>query len=384
MNIRYAKDKCDKKQAQDIWKRVFTDPKEYVDFYFEKKYSEKKFILIEENSVFLGGLHENSYEFNFYENFEKSKYLVAVAVLPEKRNKGVFNSLIQYSLKNMKNRGMRETFLIPSNPSIYEKYGFKYSHSLEKYSFSFEDLENFKMEFEIFEAKEVKELTKFYNESMEKFTSCIKKTEKDIAWDLEELNFEGGYAYCVKFKEVIVGSFAYNISENKVKIKNLLYKDLKVLKTIFSFFKSFKEYYSEIEVISFEGSALERVFSNMKHIKKEVYPLIMTRILNPERLIKEFVTYKKLNLNFILDLEDNLFSENSKKYYIGKNSLENSLILKLNINTLTELIYGSYTLDELVENEKIHFVNLDIKNEETMVELKKIFVKGKNYIEQYV
>lgn len=389
MEIRYGNDK-DKIKAEYIWKECFTDSENEVEFYFNELYKKENFLLMEdrENEI-RASLHENPYEMIINNEKFSSFYIIAVAVSPQYRGRGYMGELIRYSLRNAREKELDFVFLSPINTEIYRKYGFGYMSSLERYSISMENIsfDRIDREYEIKKVSDKKnlygDLTKIYKEKMKDSFAYLERNENYYRRALKEMENENGDIYIFYMENKPAGYISLYKREGSIEIRELFGLDKKVIESIYAFIKTYKEYYPEVIIKAPINSNLNFHIHNQKSMEKIEFPFIMGRIVNVENMLKRLhIEDMELKISVI----DKIIEENNGIYEISvygvvskkdkKKSIECDI--EIDIADLNHLIFGYFSIDEMIELERIK-----INNKEKIEEIKKIFPKRKVYLQEY-
>ena len=381
--IRYGAEK-DYNLAREIWLENFTDSADEVDFYFKNIYKKENFLILEEDSEIKGSLHENPYNINFNNNLLPSFYIVAVAVSPEYRGKGYMKKLLNFSLNNAFSKGIDIVFLSPINTEIYSNFGFGYISGLEYYKIKLEDIPFSTISKDI-EIKKVKEndfnsMIELYNRKMKDNKIYLQRDKSYFSRIKAEIESDNGKIYTFYKEKRIVGYLMCYFKEGEISIREFFYSDIEITKTMLAFLKTFKEYYSDLEVTTPQGSNFNFLFPNQLKVEKSENPYILARILN----VKNIFSYLNIkDINFKIKVNDSIISENNGVFSIDRSGniekLENEdkWNIDIDIRNLATLLSGYMSIDELLELEKIRIDNIDLKI------LRTIFKKEKNYIQEF-
>lgn len=111
--------------SRPLYEAVFSeDSKCFVDFYYEYKSRDNEILGLWEDEKLVSMLHLNPYTMivNGYE--VKSYYIVAVATHKDYRHRGYMRTLLEKALKDMAEKKMPFTFLMPASESIYAPFDF--------------------------------------------------------------------------------------------------------------------------------------------------------------------------------------------------------------------------------------------------------------------
>lgn len=386
MEIRYGNDK-DKIKAEYIWKECFTDSENEVRFYFDELYRKENFLLMEDGEKEIrASLHENPYEMIMNNEKLSSFYIIAVAVSPQYRGKGYMGELIRYSLRNAREKGLDFVFLSPINTEIYRRYGFGYMSNLEKYSISMENIpfERIDRTYEIKKASEEKnlygDLIEIYKEKMKNSFVYLERDENYYRRALKEMENENGDIYIFYLENKAVGYISLYKREGSIEVRELFGLDKKVIESMFAFIKTHKEYYSELIIKAPVNSNMNFYIHDQTSMEKIEFPFIMGRIVNVENMLKRLHIE---DIELKISVTDKVIEENNGVYEISvygavskKDRIESDI--EIDITDLNHLIFGYFSIDEMIELERVK-----INNREKIEEIKKIFPKQKVYIQEY-
>ncbi|MGL4402274.1 MAG: GNAT family N-acetyltransferase [Fusobacteriaceae bacterium] len=382
--VRIAAYERDKESAYKLWSQCFTDSSSYIEYYFSQRFKMENYLLVERNGDIKGGMHCNPYSMNFYGEIKKSYYLVAIGTYPEYRGEGILRELLQNFFERCRQEGVREIFLAPINPEIYFRYGFSYTHTLQRYEIALEKIvgknyENLKIH-EL--KKENTHVLNYINTENSKFISSLIKSQEEFSTYVEELNFEGGHIYWIEnSKGEIEGTFSYIPQDGDIYIRDFYFKSSETFSKILYFISSFKGYYKDLKIDTFKGQELETYFSNRKELEIKTIPFIMTKIIDMESALRVF--FEKSEIDEInLKIWDNC--EKRIDYYRWngeKISLEyeGEPDLELDRESLTSLLYGVVKIETLKKQGKIK-----IKSWKTEILLSRILNDVTSYIQEYV
>lgn len=386
MEIRYGNDK-DKIKAEYIWKECFTDSENEVRFYFDELYRKENFLLMEDGEKEIrASLHENPYEMIMNNEKLSSFYIIAVAVSPQYRGKGYMGELIRYSLRNAREKGLDFVFLSPINTEIYRRYGFGYMSSLEKYSISMENIpfERIDRAYEIKKVSEEKnlygDLIEIYKEKMKNSFAYLERDENYYRRALKEMENENGDIYIFYLENKAAGYISLYKREGSIEVRELFGFNKKVIESMFAFIKTHKEYYPELIIKAPVNSNMNFYIHDQTSMEKIEFPFIMGRIVNVENMLKRLhIEDRELKIS----VTDKVIEENNGVYEISvygavskKDRIESDI--EIDITDLNHLIFGYFSIDEMIELERVK-----INNREKIEEIKKIFPKQKVYIQEY-
>ena len=195
--------------------------------------------------------------------------------------------------------------------------------------------------------------------------------------------FKNGDIYIFYMENKPAGYISLYKKEGIIEVRELFGLNKKVIESIYAFIKTYKEYYPEVIIKAPINSNMNFYIYNQTSMKKTEFPFIMGRIVNAENMLKRLhIEDMELKISVI----DKIIEENNGIYEISvygvvskkdkKKSIESDI--EIDIADLNHLIFGYFSIDEMIELERIK-----INNKEKIEEIKKIFPKRKVYLQEY-
>ena len=392
MEVRYA-NKDEKNIAINFWKESFKDTDEQINFYFNEIFDHNNYLILEDEEKIVSSLHENPYILNFNSQKIDTKYIVGVSSDISLRNKGYMKYLLTSMLTLSKRKNLPFVFLTPINPEIYRKFDFEYFSNIEYYSFSIEELIEFKKpsnNYGYLKINEknikfcVKDLIKIYNFNMKNNFSYLERDEYYFKKLLKETFVDEMKTY-ILYKDNIPSAYIiYGLENDTVEIRECFAMDPTSYKEILSLIYGYRDYYSKVNLASPKGSNINFIFSNQLKIERKILPFMMLRILNP---INVFKILNLENTNLKISIIDKTLSENTGLYILNKDITFskdiNEADIEIDIKDLVFLVSGYFSVDELLKLNKIKI--LESNKENALIEkLSKIFKKKKSYLYEFL
>lgn len=106
-----------------LWKACFNDTDDFIRFYFDKKYRDENALLYEENSEALAALQMLPYPMTWAGTTLNASYISGACTLDKARNRGIMTRLLGEAFRQMRQKGIDISFLIPAEPWLYGYYG---------------------------------------------------------------------------------------------------------------------------------------------------------------------------------------------------------------------------------------------------------------------
>lgn len=118
---------------KQIWKAVFTsDSPEFADFYFDTVYRNEYTLILKLSGQPAAHLQMLPCEMVYCGQTIKANYLSGVSTLPQFRGMGCMDALMRRAFSELYQNGTVISTLIPAKPDIYLKYGYQFTHFLDK------------------------------------------------------------------------------------------------------------------------------------------------------------------------------------------------------------------------------------------------------------
>lgn len=319
-----------------IWKDVFHDSDEYIDYFFDTYYKDEDTLVFFADEKPVSMVFMIPYLIRFCGELMPVTYIYAAATLPEYRGKGYMEELLKESFEKGQSRGDVFSVLIPAEPSLYGYYSkFGYAEAFSSYhlKMSAENLSyltqnqcyltNVSVSSEIYEIYlkvtgvrerqillDEKKFTLFFQEQMRSGTEIFKISKQEA---------EIGYFLCDKKAEKVIVPI---IDFYNVELSSILAEISKVYP-------------------GFDIEMTLPTFIKMSEFQTEEKPVGMARVLDASRLLEALSSeYQNLALEFQLD-------DRNYKISGGNVSGGNIVSCKINQNDFSRLVMG-YRLSELL------------------------------------
>ena len=109
-----------KQQTRELWRTCFNHSEEFMDIYFDEKYTDEANLTIRHDGRVVAATQLLPYRFTFYGSVQHIGYLSALATSPENRNRGFASNLIHEAHRRLFKQGATLSFLIhPSENDFF-------------------------------------------------------------------------------------------------------------------------------------------------------------------------------------------------------------------------------------------------------------------------
>ena len=215
-----------KKKVRKLWELCFDDPKEYVDLYFKKRYTEEGSMTLIKDNKLVAALQLIPYQMTFNEETLETAYVSGACTHPDYRNQGVMGRLLQESLRKLWDREVPLSMLIPAEPRLYDYYRvYEYSDVFHRakrvvtlpagstrvvfYTINIERTFN-------------SDIYIFLRNHLMQHSCCIQHTAEDYEMILTDLRMNSGFVVTAREQEIIKGIAFVRKEKGVVQIAELL------------------------------------------------------------------------------------------------------------------------------------------------------------------
>jgi predicted acetyltransferase len=336
INIKPAKQQNLKELAISLYKLCFDDDDRFVDFYFNKRYTEKNHFTIFENKSPVAALQIIPYIMTFFDSKIDMAYLSAICTHPDFRKQGLMKKLLEKTHRQLFDDGIYAAFLIPADSYLFDVYGKNNYQTIFYHTKTLINVGNscLKNDYKIYEYPEANkhDAFKYFDRKMSERNCCIQHSFSDFEIVCEDIYNSGGLILIAEYENKIAGISFVSQTNNNIVVN---------------------EHFAETHEIS--GNLMKTISkkirtNNLTCIgfpqKKHCEAAGMMRIICVEKMLQRYAE-KHCNCNKTIFVKDNVIAENNGCYTISnakciKLPLENSHNA-WNIAQLVQFIFDGQT-----------------------------------------
>ncbi|RDY23989.1 GNAT family N-acetyltransferase [Romboutsia maritimum] len=385
MNIRYAREN-EKSSIKEIWNYCFNDGPKFMEYYFKNKYSRGNTVVVNDQDDIVSSLQLNQYKIRLNNKVYDTSYVVGVSTFPQVRGMGYMKNIMDFTLRELYNRGQLVSILMPIDYRLYRKYGYEHCYDQLEYEINIDDLKKFKI---IGKIKKVDD-SNVYN-LIDIQESFLKDVNGNIARDekyyrnlFEEIKSEEGHIYIHESEGYII----YFLQDDKMFVREIFYKNIDSLKSMLKFIYNHNTQCRKVIITAPINDKIRFVLDNPKTCKIRLKPFMMGRIINFKEYINTLIIDTKVNNSVNVLIKDDFIEENNGVFEIMiKNGLVSAKKVKSNhdisfdINIITQLAFSYINIEEACILNNINENNI---NDNIIKVFSAIFTKKDNYINEYV
>lgn len=214
----------------ELWRRNFHDSEEFIQFYFNRKYSDEYSLVLEENGKALSAFLMLPYPMSWGGTMLPTYYISGACTLKEVRNHGLMTMLLKTAFAEMNKHNIALSILIPA-----EEWLFNYYNSLgyaTVFNCSFEhftpkdDLEPTDIQVEIpetFDPIVASQYFNYFDTKMKERNCCIQHPLDDYLAVVEETYMSGGRLLVTSYSSNLSGWALAVPEENRILVKEMVY-----------------------------------------------------------------------------------------------------------------------------------------------------------------
>ena len=337
-----------KNQTKALWDKCFSEEdKQFVDFYFEKRYNEQDNIHIEKDGKVVSAMQLISYPFSYYGKTIGCSYLSGCCTDPEYRSQGLMNDLIIKALNQAKNNGACFAALIPASESLFNYYEgtnfiptFDYSKIRIKRQQTTDNGQQ-TATISVFDNESDPEafyqVYDYFNTKMRSRNCCIQHDEYDFGVITEDMELFDNHLLVAKYGEDICGlAFCY-LRNDEIFIKDIFAESTAIF----------------TDLITAAANIFDNETTNIiipPVPGQKTHKLGMARIIDAETMLRIYaMSHPKMKIE--ISIVDPIITQNNGTYYINNGELDKRNSIGANvvdIEQLTQALFG-YNIENLPE-----------------------------------
>lgn len=375
--------------TRPLWEEVFADDtKAFLDYYYYIKTRDNEIYTVEEDGQICSMLQLNPYTLKIENSSFPGAYIIAVATKEPFRGRGYMGALLRTSFKDMYEKKMPFTFLMPAAEAIYTPYDFRFIYRQNTGKIGLENGLNTTDDRQencvIKDAAlwDADEMADFFNENFAADWQVY--AVRDAAYYqtmIMEQQSEKGGVRLIREAGELKGMYAY-AAEDKPEIREPLY------------LPGYEEVY-RASVRELFGEHLYGRTDNEGNNSKEavVYacneceaslkkPLIMARIIRLEELLRALTVPEGMEMRCSFAVIDPIIQGNSRVWQISSGIDEMEIHVRetedsegvIPISSMTEFLFGQTDLLHLCEQDGVIISDRLAAELDKITRLTKIFL----------
>ncbi|WZL73515.1 GNAT family N-acetyltransferase [Clostridiaceae bacterium 35-E11] len=385
----------DRSAAKALWGYAFETDEPFYTWYFKEIFKPENALGIFVEDQLICYLQLNPYKVQLRGQSFDTSYVVGVITDPGYRNKGLMRILLPKALEEMKQRNHFVSILMPFDTSFYRPYGWELCYSQRSYEVPLSTLHSLSQREgfweRIYPGMNVDDLHHVYQHFLKQQHGYIERSHK--GWDaiLKDLMYYGGYAYLLRDHESQpVGYILYFLKDGKFTVREVAYTNHWAQKSIFGFMYSHK---SQATTAVWPAPLTDKTYLLLRDTIKpkptntiSVYPFMCSRIVDMKETLTHCRFEENLDTSFTIKIEDIYAPWNEGAFRIDIQDGRASILsldtdetdLSCDINTLAQLIFGAFSVEESMALDK-----LTVHEPSIVEQVSKVFTPKNNFINEF-
>lgn len=304
-----------KEQTRALWRTAFNDSEDFIDLYFEEKYTDDANIFFRHDGELFAAAQVFPMRFQMGGHVLPSVYVSGLATLPQYRRQGLAAQVLYYAHRRAFERGVVFSFLVPGDEKLVNFYRQQmhgnYEVSTCRIRVPFQRTDTASEGIEVSAPEQYgKEVYVFYKKQQQQSAVALTLSENDFFAAVADVELDNGALLVARRRQKIVGTCLYVPTENGILVRDLMVAD-PAAQTAFADYleKAFPK--KELQLIDY-----------CKWDEEGAEPYAMARVLNVERFLTVVAAHHPEE-TFEVGLEgDEHIPENNGFYRLEKGKLK--------------------------------------------------------------
>lgn len=396
IEIRQATEE-DRYSIMELWKYSFNDTDDFIDYYFDRRFSPENSVVLLKNEQLEAALQLNPYNLAIGDIISEVRYVVGVSVQPESRGKGYMTRLIRQTLRMQYENGEDFSILMPIDTRIYTRYGYANCFMRHEYHVDLDRIAPKRTKYQTRRMglsnlenldRELHQLSEIYFDGMANKYSYVCRNRTYWKHKLSELAVDQGEIFVISddFSQKGYAMMLPKSGDGTLNVIEMVALDKEAFDAIMGLVKAHSTQATRAVLVtpqSEEFNIYTDYDNNIKHIVK---PFMMGRVIHADKILDQII-YKSnifenkqlhsMAENFCITITDSMIPENNfsaiyKKGVISgimREACESCLPerrLKMSVAELAQLYLKSTTINILYKMGRIELYEENIEFFETI------------------
>lgn len=383
---------ADISQAKQLANYAFNE-KDFANWFFDKYVQPQQLVgSFAEADLLKCMLCLSPYKLQMFGTELDTDYITTVTTAADVRGKGYFKPLLKYTFEHMRKLGKSVAILKAIESKLYSPFGFAFCYSHLRYTMPITELEYFAKAADItllsipeFE-QHISSMQQLYAALvLNKYHAASERTIQNWRNLLTVHTAEGGHIMLAFRGNIPVGYMLYYVRNNYFEVFELLATDAAVqahfLNTAYQHRTQAKSFFWRTFADNTAYLAMN-ISQYNDSFYPQLAPFMMVRVVDARRLLAQMVTTAAASVR--IKITDEFLEFNNCTLQLvakdGQLSVQDTVApadITIDITTLAQLVFGAYSISELLFADKIvqH-------NAHCIAELNKLFSKKTNYINE--
>ena len=322
----------------------------------------------------------------FYEgNVVKYGGIAGVSTLPQYRKKGNIRKIMKKAIEYMYENNMIISGLGPFKFEFYRQFGYEWCYDFQIVNCKIDYLKDFDLAngYKTFSYKSANIVERFRNKVICDINGAIYRDEHFIKQQWNKYKSKKSKVIGAYFNHKLVSYMVINFEKDTIKVDEMYYQDENSRKYLLGYLSKYIGKYEKVEFLLQIQDNLRSILPSPR-ITTWRWPNMMGRIIDVKKVLELYKVNKPFKKDFNMKVIDHMNSHNNKTFNISCKN--NKLMVEetnekddicININRLSQLLFGFLSAKELIELDEIFIFNKSI-----IPAIESLFTKRKTMIWQ--
>lgn len=322
----------------------------------------------------------------FYEgNVVKYGGIAGVSTLPQYRKKGNIRKIMEKAIEYMYENNMIISGLGPFKFEFYRQFGYEWCYDFQIINCKLDYLKDFKKadSYKTFTYKSANIVERFRNKIICDVNGAIYRDDHFIKQQWDKYKSKRSKVIGAYYNHKLVSYMIINFQKDTIKVDEMYYQDESSRQYLLGYLSKYIGKYEKVEFLLQIQDNLRTILPSPR-ITTWRWPNMMGRIIDVKKVLELYKVNRPFKKDFNMKVVDYMNLHNNKTFNISYEN--NKLIVKetdekddicININRLSQLLFGFLSAKELIEIGEIN-----ISNKSTIPLIESLFTKRKTMIWQ--
>ncbi len=304
-----------KEQTRALWRTAFNDSDDFIDLYFEEKYTDDANIFFRHDGDIFAAVQAFPMRFQMGGHVLPSIYISGLATLPEYRRQGLAAQVLYYAHRRAFERGVVFSFLVPGDERLVNFYRQQMHGNYEVTTCRIHvPLQRTEASAEGIEVNEPEQYGQdvyvFYKKQQQQSAVALTLSERDFFAAVGDTELDGGALLIARRRQKIVGTCLYLPTKDGILVRDLMIAEPGAQTAFVDYLEQAypKQNLQMIDYCKWEEEGAE--------------PYAMARVLNVERFLTIVAAHHPEEI-FEVGVEgDEQIPENNGYYRLEKGKLK--------------------------------------------------------------
>ena len=322
----------------------------------------------------------------FYEgSVVKYGGIAGVSTLPQYRKKGNIRKIMENAIEYMYQNNMIISGLGPFKFEFYRQFGYEWCYDFQIVNCKIDYLKDFKLadNYKSFSYKSAYIVERFRNKVICDINGAIYRDDHFIKQQWNKYKSKKSKVIGAYYNHKLVSYMVINSEKDTIKVDEMYYQDEKSRQYLLAYLSKYIGKYEKVEFLIQTQDNLRTILPSPR-ITTYRWPNMMGRIIDVKKALELYKVNKSFKKSINMKVVDLMNPHNNKTFKLSCINNKLSVLetkekddFSIDINRLSQLLFGFLSAKELIEIDEIN-----ISNKSIIPVIESLFTKRKTMIWQ--